>query len=86
MVTKRKRFTYEQSIHNRKAAHSANEKALQAARERMEREGIKYPEYNPRENAAVYLDALKAYGELESKYMIEALRMPSGDRPIIEYE
>lgn len=85
-MTKRKKFTYEQSIHNRKAAHNANDKALQAARERMKREGIEYPVYNPRENATVFLEAVQAYGELESKYMLEALRMPSGDRPIIEYD
>lgn len=80
------KFTAEQKIKNEKENWKARARALEKARERLKGEGVEYPAYNPSLSPDEHYSALTAYGELESKYMLEYLKMPSGPRPVIEFK
>lgn len=76
--------TYEDLRDNQRTAFNARQKALERAQERLKREGIEYPSPIGISPLAHY-DAVQAYGEKESQYMLEYLKQPSGPRPIIEH-
>lgn len=60
--------------------------ALHAAKRRLEAEGLSYPIYDGHEPMDQYYERLQKYSQTESAYMLEALKMPSGPRPVIEYK
>lgn len=81
----KKQFKYEDRVHNVNENEKARHKAIEHARERLAREGVIYPMFDSNRPVEQYYEAIRHYGELESRYMLEYLKMPSGPRPIIEY-
>jgi hypothetical protein len=80
-----KNQTADERIQQQRRQWLAKQKAIQVARERLAQEGVEYPVYKGGEPLDSYYDRLQAYANKESSYIIEALRQPSGPRPIIEY-
>lgn len=78
------KFTAQQRIDNEKKNWIDRSKALYLAQERMKREGHTYP--TPTGKSVLELhDEVLAYNQLESSYMLEFLRQPSGPRPVESY-
>lgn len=81
-----KPIPYEVKIRNENENQKARQRALENARTRMKREGVEYPYFDATKTLDEHYEAMRNYGELESRYMLEFLKMPSGPRPIIEYK
>lgn len=77
--------TADERIQQQRRQWVAKQKATEAAKRRLALEGVAYPLFDSRESPSAYYDKLQAYSEKESAYILEALKQPSGPRPIIEY-
>lgn len=75
--------TYEDLRDNQRTAFNSRQKALEQAQARLKREGIEYPSPTGMTHLEHY-DAVLAYGQKESQYMLQFLKQPSGPRPIVE--
>lgn len=60
--------------------------AVETAKRRLEAEGVSYPVFNGKESMVDYYARLQIYAQKESAYILEAMRMPSGPRPVVEYK
>lgn len=60
----------------------AEEMALERAADRLRREGLVYPQYDFKKTPDENYEALAAYRTKEANYVIDAMRMPSGPRPV----
>jgi hypothetical protein len=84
-VPKLNKQTSEERIQQQRRQWIAKQKATEQAKLRLANEGIQYPIFNASEPLDDYYDKLQAYATKEAAYIVEALRQPSGPRPIIEY-
>jgi hypothetical protein len=76
------KFTTQERLNNEKQNWAARERALEIAKARLREEGIEYPEYDYKKTPDENYEALNRYREKESNYMLQALKLPSGPRPI----
>lgn len=66
------------------AIQLAKQKALERARNVLEKQGVSYPQYDSKLSSIELYDLVMDYGKKESELMVQFMREPSGPRPIIE--
>ena len=69
---------------NALSSQTASERAVIRARKTLSLMGVHYPVYDPKLSAGEMHAALEAYGSREAALVIQYLKEPSGDRPLVE--
>lgn len=77
--------TAEERIQKQREEWITKRRATEIAKRRLAAEGVAYPLFMPGDDPEAYYTKLQAYAQKEAAYILEALRAPSGPRPIIEF-